>query len=51
MLQPNIQHTVESQPNVHYLVDFEDDHVDGADQIDRFDHSYCTSYGINYDFR
>lgn len=33
-------HVVETQPNVHYLIDFEDGQGDDVDQVDRFDFSF-----------
>ena len=36
-LQPEVQHVVETQPNVHYLIDFADGQDVDIDQVDRFD--------------
>lgn len=37
IFQPQVEHVVETQPNVHYLIDFEDGQGDDVDQVDRFD--------------
>ena len=47
-LQPKTQHVVETQPNVHYLIDFDDGQEVDIDQVDRFDFSFHTIFSLKY---
>ena len=47
-LQPKVQHVVETQPNVHYLIDFADGQDVDIDQVDRFDFSSHNIFSLKY---
>jgi len=47
-LQPTVQHVVETQPNVHYLIDFDDGQDVDIDQVDRFDFSSHNIFSLKY---